>query len=322
MPRIEKTETKFAALAAVILFASIALSACTTDPSPRTHLDWGLDQHEYHQAAARETAPPLAPHRANWPGATYYTVVVRPNDSVISVASRYDVSEFAVRRINNIGPHDSIHAGDVLRIPPGSDRTRELVLSEVSNPKIYATPRDTDYVEEHPLAAPIAAPSAPAHIPHPAAPHVAPAPRVEEEQASYEPPSSDVHFAWPVSGHVISGFGATASGERNDGINIAASEGTPVHAAAAGVVTYAGNELRQYGNLIIIKHSDGYITVYAHEASIGVKKGDSVSQGQVIGTAGSTGGVAQSELHFEVRYQTKPVNPRPLLSETVARASS
>ena len=114
----------------------------------------------------------------------------------------------------------------------------------------------------------------------------------------------------------------STSGERNDGINIAASEGAPVRAAAAGTVTYAGNELRQYGNLIIIKHSDGYITVYAHEASIGVNKGDQVSQGQVIGTAGATGGIDQPGVHFEVRYQTKPVNPRPLLSETVARASS
>lgn len=312
MPRIEKFETLRTATGAALLFTTLALSACTTDPSPRTYLDWNLESH--HQIAARETAPV---HRTNWPGATYYTVVVRPNDSVISVATRYDVSEFAVRRMNNIGPHDAIHAGDVLRIPPGSDRTRELVLSEVSSPKIYATPRDADYVEEHPLAAP-----SPARVARAAPQHVAaPAVRKEEDQVSYAPPSGDTRFAWPLSGHVISSFG-TNNGERNDGIDIAAGEGAPVHAAAAGIVTYAGNELRQYGNLIIIKHSDSYITVYAHEASIGVKKGDSVSQGQVIGTAGSTGGVAQTELHFEVRYQTKPVNPRPLLSETVARASS
>jgi murein DD-endopeptidase MepM/ murein hydrolase activator NlpD len=312
MQRIEKIETNFAALAAVILFASIALSACTTDPSPRTYLDWNLESHP--QIAAREEA---APHRANWPGATYYTVVVRPGDSVSEIAARYDVAENAVRRMNNIGPRGVIRAGDVLRIPPGSERTREIVLGEVSSPKIYATPRDTDYVEEHPLAAPVAAPP---RAPHPVTPRIAtPAPKAEE-QASYTPPG-DMRFIWPVSGHIVSGFGGS-NGERNDGIDIAAAEGSPVRAAAAGTVTYAGNELRQYGNLIIIKHADGYITVYAHEANIGVKKGDQVGQGQVIGTAGATGGVEQPELHFEVRYNTKPVNPRPLLSETVARASS
>lgn len=320
MPRIEKTEAKRGAIIAVLLFASFVLSACSTDPSPRTYLDWNLESHQ--QVAARESAPPVS-HHANWPDATYYTVVVRPNDNAGTVAARYDVSESAVRRMNNIGPHDAVHAGDVLRIPPGSGRTREIVLSEASSAKIYAQPRDADYVEEHPLAAPIAAP-APVRAPHPVVPRVAATPRApEDQQVSYEPPpSGDTHFIWPVAGHVISGFGVSANGERNDGVNIATAEGAPVRAVAAGTVTYAGNELRQYGNLIIIKHSNGYITVYAHEASIGVKKGDQVNQGQVIGAAGATGGVEQPELHFEVRYNTKPVNPRPLLSETVARASS
>lgn len=318
MPRIEKTEAKRGAIVALILFASSVLAGCTTDPSPRTYLDWNV--RDERAVAAREAPAPT--HRANWPGATYYTVVARPNDTVARVAARYDVSESSVRRLNDIGPHDPIHAGDVLRIPPGPGSTRESVLREVGSPRIYAQPHDADYVEEHPLAPPSAS-AAPVRVARAApAPHIVAVPSHVEDTSS-EPPSGDMHFVWPVSGgHVVSGFGTSADGQRNDGMDIAASEGAPVRAAAAGTVTYAGNELRQYGNLVIIKHADGYITVYAHQASIGVKKGDQVAQGQTIGTAGTTGGAVQPGVHFEVRYDTKPVNPRPLLSETVARASS
>ena len=125
-------------------------------------------------------------------------------------------------------------------------------------------------------------------------------------------------FVWPVSGNVISNFGATTNGERNDGINIATPAGTPIHAAAAGTVTYSGNELKDYGNLILIKHDSGYVTAYAHADSLIVNRGDYVTKGQVIGYAGSTGDVSSPQLHFEIRHDTRPVNPRPLL---VARNS-
>jgi murein DD-endopeptidase MepM/ murein hydrolase activator NlpD len=316
--RIEKTDVMRGAIIAFAILASSVLSGCADDPSPHTYLDWNTAQREVH---------PVAAHERNWPSATYYTVVVRPRDTVGSVAARYDVSESSVRRLNEIGPHNSIHAGDVLRIPPGPGSTRESVLHEVESPRIYAEPHDADYVEEHQLS-PAVASATPVRVAHVAphtviAPHVAiaPAPVSHPVEAAFVP-SGAMHFIWPVEGHVASGFGATTSGERNDGINIAASEGAPVRAAAAGTVTYAGNELRQYGNLVIIKHADGYITVYANEQSIGVTKGQQVAQGEVIGTAGSAGGADQAELHFEVRYQTRPVNPRALLSEAVARASS
>jgi murein DD-endopeptidase MepM/ murein hydrolase activator NlpD len=121
-------------------------------------------------------------------------------------------------------------------------------------------------------------------------------------------------FVVPVSGKIISGFGSTASGERNDGINIAAATGTPIHAAADGVVTYAGNELKGYGNLILIKHGDTYVTAYAHTNSIGVARGQRVSRGDVIGTVGQTGDVTQPQLHFEIRRNMKPIDPRALLT--------
>lgn len=120
-------------------------------------------------------------------------------------------------------------------------------------------------------------------------------------------------FVWPLTGRVISDFGTESNGERNDGINIAAQPGTPIRAAAAGTISYAGNELRGYGNLILIKHDDGYVTAYAHAERITVQRGDTVTKGQIIAYAGSTGDVTSPQLHFEIRHGVQPVNPRSLL---------
>lgn len=130
----------------------------------------------------------------------------------------------------------------------------------------------------------------------------------------------NVQFAWPLRGRVISEFGSKLSGERNDGINIAATLGEPIHAAANGTVTYAGDGLKGYGNLVLIRHAEGYVTAYAHADTLTVAKGDIVSQGQVIGYAGQTGGATEPQLHFEIRHGATPVNPRSLL--TAARAQS
>ena len=127
------------------------------------------------------------------------------------------------------------------------------------------------------------------------------------------PAPGTVSFAWPVQGHIISDFGATTSGQRNDGINIAAPLGTPIRAAADGVISYCGNDLKSYGNLVLIRHEDGYVTAYAHADSILVRRGERVAKGQVIGYAGATGDVRQPQLHFEIRHDTAPINPHPLL---------
>jgi murein DD-endopeptidase MepM/ murein hydrolase activator NlpD len=125
-------------------------------------------------------------------------------------------------------------------------------------------------------------------------------------------------FAWPVSGRVISDFGATNNGGRNDGINIATAMGAPIHASASGTVTYAGDELKNYGNLVLVKHSGGYTTAYAHADRLTVQRGDFVARGQVIGYSGQTGDVTSPQLHFEIRSATTPVNPRAYLSSTTA----
>jgi murein DD-endopeptidase MepM/ murein hydrolase activator NlpD len=121
-------------------------------------------------------------------------------------------------------------------------------------------------------------------------------------------------FAWPLRGRVVSGFGTKAKGLRNDGINIAAPVGAPVKASAAGVVAYAGNELRGFGNMVLLRHEGGWVTAYAHNSSILVKKGDKVGQGQTIARVGSSGNVDSPQLHFELSQGTKAVDPLSVLT--------
>ncbi|HEX4026202.1 MAG TPA: M23 family metallopeptidase [Rhizomicrobium sp.] len=125
-------------------------------------------------------------------------------------------------------------------------------------------------------------------------------------------------FAWPVTGRVLSEFGSTANGGKNDGINIATAMDAPIRASASGTITYAGDELKNYGNLVLIKHLGGFTTAYAHADRLVVSRGDVVTKGQVIGYAGQTGDVDTPQLHFEIREQTTPVNPRTYLASTTA----
>ncbi len=116
-------------------------------------------------------------------------------------------------------------------------------------------------------------------------------------------------FRWPVRGRIISDFGAKPGGGRNEGVNLAVPEGTPVKAADSGTVIYAGNELKGYGNLILLRHSEGWVTAYAHNSELKVKRGDKVRRGDVISLAGATGSVTQPQVHFELRQGNKPVDP-------------
>lgn len=120
-------------------------------------------------------------------------------------------------------------------------------------------------------------------------------------------------FNRPVSGKIIQKFGALPNGTYNDGVNISAKAGTPILAADKGVVAYAGNDLKGYGNLVLIRHDNGWFTAYAHAQKINVKKGTVVQAKQQIATVGKTGGVSTPQLHFEVRYKTKPLNPESYL---------
>jgi murein DD-endopeptidase MepM/ murein hydrolase activator NlpD len=128
------------------------------------------------------------------------------------------------------------------------------------------------------------------------------------------PTANGPHFIRPISGQTILGFGGDGSGQTNDGINIAAASGTPVHAADAGTVIYTGNELAAFGNLVLIRHAGGWVTAYGHLAKIDVQRGATVVQGQPIGTVGQTGSATAPQLHFEIRQGAKPVDPAPFLA--------
>jgi murein DD-endopeptidase MepM/ murein hydrolase activator NlpD len=233
---------------------------------------------------------------STWPGSTYYTVVAHPGDTLAKLAARYGVSASAIVKLNGLRAPVAVTAGEVLRIPAVSAVTRDVVLKEALDrnapnyappPKTFEASRYVGVHEEEPDRG--------------ASPHIG---------------SGDTpwRFARPVRGMVISPFGPATNGERNDGINIATRLGAPILAAASGRVTYAGDGLKSYGNLILIAHPGGYVTAYAHAESIAVASGDHVERGQVIGAAGETGGVDRPQLHFEIRARLKPVDPEKLLA--------
>jgi murein DD-endopeptidase MepM/ murein hydrolase activator NlpD len=124
--------------------------------------------------------------------------------------------------------------------------------------------------------------------------------------------ASHLQFAWPVKGKIMKHFGIE-DGFKNNGIAIAAAQGTPILAAERGKVIYSGAELRDYGNLIIIDHDGGFATVYAHNQVNLVKRGEAVKKGQVIGRVGMTGIAETPYVHFEIRREGKAEDPLPLL---------
>lgn len=130
-------------------------------------------------------------------------------------------------------------------------------------------------------------------------------------------PAGRKGFIWPVQGKVVLKYGAGTGGLFNDGINIQANRGTPILAADNGVVTYVGNELRGFGNLILIKHADNYVTAYAHTENPLVARGDVVKRGQRISSVGSTGAVTFPQLHFEVRRGRKSSDPLKFLPQVM-----
>ncbi|PSC02796.1 peptidase M23 [Alsobacter soli] len=177
---------------------------------------------------------------------------------------------------------------------------------KVAAVKPVETAKPAKAVEPPPAAAPVKATAyAPAATPAPAA--------EPAETASIQPAgrSGGSEFRWPARGRVITGFNKQGG---NDGINIALPEGTPVKAAEAGEVAYAGNELKGYGNLVLIRHPDGWVSAYAHNGELKVKRGDKISRGQVLALSGQSGNVSSPQLHFELRKGSTPVDPMPHLA--------
>ena len=230
--------------------------------------------------------------------------IVQRGETVYSISRRYDVDMASLTQLNRIPPPYEIQVGEKLQIPGRGAQTQ--MASNVPTPQARpsATPqsdRETRTAMTLPLKRPARTAVATSYTPR--------APK----KPIPAPPAATGRFIWPVQGKVISSYGPKANGLHNDGINIAVPEGTPVHAAQSGVVAYAGNELKGYGNLLLIRHSNGWVTAYAHNSKLLVKRGDKVVRGQEISLAGKTGSVVTPQVHFEIRKGAKALNPTGLI---------
>jgi len=210
--------------------------------------------------------------------------IVKRGESLYSISRDYNVDITTLSKVNNLQTPYSLTVGQKLLLPGSvSAKSQSYTPAPQQANRSVSTPKTNLYA-----SAPI--------------------------QDSYVPVANrKTKFDWPVRGRIISGFGNLGSGRKNDGINIKADLGSTVKAADAGTVAYAGNELKGFGNLILIKHNDGWITAYAHNDRLFVRKGQKVKRGEKIANVGSTGSVTTPQLHFEVRQGKKAVNPRPYL---------
>ncbi len=260
------------------------------------------------RAAAAAPAAPAAP-TGDWNG----SYVVKSGDSLYGIARAHKVQVAELQRQNAITDALKMKPGMALKVPAGSAGVAA------------GAPQSNDA-----LPAPAAAPAPLAAAPAPAA--VSGGVRLLNPPADALPPKDvaalpsvkvagpatataasvgGTKFRWPARGTTLAGFGKRPDGAHNDGINIAVPAGADIAAAEAGTVAYAGGEIKAYGNLVLVRHEGGWVTAYAHADKILVKRGDSVTRGQIIAKAGTTGSVDQPQIHFELRQGSKPVDPAP-----------
>jgi murein DD-endopeptidase MepM/ murein hydrolase activator NlpD len=237
---------------------------------------------------------------------------VRGGETLFSLGRKYGVSPYAIADLNDL-PHDqTLNVGQSLRLPGG---TAKSIVSKVPAPdegeQIASAdePIETDDIEQN------VALKKPALDMDDEEPVVKP---VQQQVTAVDAAPTMGSMRWPVKGKIISDYGAKPNGLKNEGINIAVPEGTGVRAAESGVVAYAGNELKGYGNLVLIRHEGGWVTAYAHAKELFVKRGDIVKRGDVIAKAGQTGSVSSPQLHFEVRKGATAMDPLKFLASTTA----
>ena len=249
-------------------------------------------------APAVPAGAPVGPPRSALAAAASVHVVA-PGETLHSIARLYGKPVMVLAKANNIPPSTMLKIGDRITIPGAGP-----AVAAAAPPVVVATRGESNVgavaYADSPHSARLAAPVAPE----------AQESAVKSAEAVGGPPS----FRWPVRGRVIAGFGPKPNGLQNDGINLAVPEGTPVKAAEDGVVAYSGNELKGYGNLVLVRHGNGFVTAYAHASEITVKRGDPVKRGQVIAKSGQTGNVTSPQLHFEIRKGSTPVDPSQYLS--------
>jgi murein DD-endopeptidase MepM/ murein hydrolase activator NlpD len=296
--------------------------------------------------AATPAPIPLAqasPEVAARYGASY---TVKPGDSLYGIARSYKVRFSELQQVNGISDPRRVKPGMTLRVPGESAREAQPRVAENTQPtpppmapvqpapsaeaKPSEQPRYGDATSMQPTVINgekrVASLSDKATDASPDVPPVQPTPPDQkpmpaDQKVAVAVPSAvaeatnSVKLRWPTSGKVIAGFGGRPDGTHNDGINLQVPLGTEVHAAETGIVAYAGSELKGYGNLVLLRHDNGWVTAYAHNDELLVKRGDKVKRGQVIAKAGKTGSVDQPQVHFELRQGSRPVDPVPYLEK-------
>jgi len=233
--------------------------------------------------------------------------VVNPGDTLLSVARRNHVPLSELARANSLEPTAKLRLGMKLTVPGA----KTAAVAPAGQPAAVAA---------QPVAAVAPATKMAAAGGPPQSARLAQATATVEDAAVATPVKATEAtgalptFRWPVRGKVITSYGAKTNGKSNDGINLAVPEGTPVKAAEDGVVAYSGNELKGYGNLVLVRHSNGYVTAYAHASELMVKRGDTIKRGQTIAKSGQSGEVGSPQLHFEIRKGSSPVDPLQFLN--------
>ena len=267
------------------------------------------------QAVAAAPAPAVAPPAskpvaaASAPSSIH---VVNRGDTLMSIARRNQVPVTELARANHLDQSAKLSLGMKLTVPASKSASIAPALQPVA-----AAPAQPAAV----VGAPATKMAAAGGPPQSARLASATTNVVEEKpvvEAAPVKPSEATGalptFRWPVRGKVITSYGAKTNGKSNDGINLAVPEGTPVKAAEDGVVAYSGNELKGYGNLVLVRHSNGYVTAYAHASELLVKRGDTIKRGQIIAKSGQSGEVGSPQLHFEIRKGSSPVDPLQFLN--------
>lgn len=238
--------------------------------------------------------------------------VVRSGDTLNNLARRHNIPVAQLARANNLPVTARLGIGDKINIPGGAKIAAVAPAPVVpAQPHVAAVPAAQQPAPAKPVVTASAEPVQKVRM----------ATETKEIEQAHSPAKAVVEatnalptFRWPVRGRVITAYGAKTNGKQNDGINVAVPEGTPVKAAEDGVVAYAGNELKGYGNLILVRHSNGYVTAYAHASELMVKRGDTIKRGQVIAKSGQSGEVGSPQLHFEIRKGSSPVDPLQFLN--------
>jgi murein DD-endopeptidase MepM/ murein hydrolase activator NlpD len=240
--------------------------------------------------------------------------MVKKGETIASIARSHGVPEAQILQAYNLPDSRSLKAGQSIAIP-GREAPRQTLAEAAPQTRVPAPALEP----QAPTLAPVPS-GGTLKAPEP----LKPATEAKPVSAKPAEPSCDAalanplprmgkNFRKPVEGLIIGQFGPQRDGSVNEGVTISVPKGTAIKAAENGVVAYVGDELPGFGNLILIRHADEYITAYAHADEIMVKKCDVVKRGQVVAKAGATGDASQPQLHFEIRKNAKPVDPAPLL---------